>query len=118
MGVKYTQLPSATTIAANDQIAVLDVSENVLKKMNVSHSSETDEFGLGNQDKFGHVKVVDSLTSVEFVPGEALSAYQGKVLSDTVSNISQEVIEIKGGDVELAVNPSSTENMNIWIETF
>ena len=116
MGVKFSQLPSAMVIAANDQIAVLDVSDNILKKTSISHSAEGTEYGAGDREKYGHVKLIDNLNAVVYLDGEALSAHQGSVLSSQVTNVTQDVNNMKAGQVNIAVNPTSTVGMNIWIE--
>jgi len=64
MGVKYSQLPNATAVAADDQIAMLDVSANLLTKIPVAHASGTTAFGTGNSESFGHVKVSDTYDTV------------------------------------------------------
>ena len=40
---------------------------------------------LGTGNLFGHVKVIDNLTRGNYVDGEALSARQGKILSDNIN---------------------------------
>gem|GEM_PF-5435081 len=39
---------------------------------------------MGTASNFGHVKPINDLTKASYVDGEALSAYQGKVLKDMV----------------------------------
>lgn len=116
MGVKFSQLPEAMVIASNDKIAVLDVSDNILKKTSIAHSADGTEFGPGTTSKYGHVKLIDALDSTGYADGEALSAFQGKVLSNQISTVTTDVTNLKAGQVNLAVNPTSTVNMNIWIE--
>lgn len=84
MGVKYNQLPTAGTVASDDYIAVLDVSDNLLKKTVVNHSSSTTAFGIGTDSLYGHVKTVDNLSKTTLVNGEALSARQGNVLAQAM----------------------------------
>ena len=50
------------------------------------HASSSDEYGIGNMTKYGHVKLINNLTSSAYTAGEALSAYQGKVLKDAIDN--------------------------------
>lgn len=60
MGVKYSQLPDAASVAANDQIAMLDVSGNILTKIPVNHAYGTTAFGLGDSTHYGHTKLSDT----------------------------------------------------------
>lgn len=50
------------------------------------HDSTTGEYGLGNKNTYGHVKTVNNLTTTGAYDGEALSAYQGKVLNDKIES--------------------------------
>lgn len=70
MGVKFSQLPNATDVAANDQIAMLDVSGSILTKIPVAHATTATSFGLGTTANYGHVKVSNVYDTV--VPGEGI----------------------------------------------
>lgn len=61
---------------------VLD--DKIKDKANQSHASTETTFGLGNKSAYGHVKLVDGLDTEKYAAGEALSAYQGKVLKDRI----------------------------------
>ena len=87
MSTKVSQLPEASSVAGDDYIAVLDCSENILKKAHVSHASEDPAFGLGTADKYGHVKTVDNVNHSMLVSGEALSARQGYVLANNMGQL-------------------------------
>ena len=87
MGIKFSQLPVASEVAADDYLAVLDTSDNVLKRMEVTHASSTNAFGLGTASLYGHNKVVDNLNSSSYVNGEALSAHAGNVLATNVGKV-------------------------------
>ena len=52
------------------------------------HSSPDNSYGVGTTDLYGHVKVVNNLNTPSNVSGEALSAYQGKVLNDKINSIN------------------------------
>lgn len=69
---------------ANAPVALSAYQGKVLSdgKAPTSHSSTASTYGLGNQSAYGHVKIIDALTSSAYAAGEALSAYQGKVLND------------------------------------
>ena len=49
-----------------------------------SHASTATTYGVGSASNYGHVKVIDNLTQSSNLSGTALSAYQGKVLKDTL----------------------------------
>lgn len=51
-------------------------------KAPTNHKSADGTYGLGSGTEYGHVKIINGLTSPEYTAGEALSAYQGKVLND------------------------------------
>ena len=69
----------------------------------VNHASPQDTYGKGTPANYGHNKLVNNLLSSSYVDGEALSAYQGKVLKDiidtAVANICKwEKITLSGHD--------------------
>lgn len=51
------------------------------------HASSSNNYGLGDSSKYGHVKTRNNLTATSFISGEALSAYQGALLNNRVSNL-------------------------------
>lgn len=51
------------------------------------HSSTDTSYGVGDGSKYGHVKVVDNLSTTSYLSGEALSAYQGKILNDKITDV-------------------------------
>lgn len=53
-------------------------------KAPTSHASSVNTYGLGTTANYGHCKTINDLLKSAFVNGEALSAYQGKVLNDKV----------------------------------
>lgn len=85
MGIKFSQLPIATEVASNDYVAMLDTSEEELKRIAINHASSGTAFGLGTADEYGHTKIVDDLTKSTFADGEALSAHQGNVLANLIA---------------------------------
>lgn len=93
MGVKYSQLPVATDVAANDQIAMLDVSGEVLTRIPVAHASTADAFGKGNSTQFGHVKVSDVYSSTVGGAADGVAASQSalKAVYDLASQPSTDV---------------------------
>lgn len=49
-----------------------------------NHASNETTYGISEENLFGHSKVINNLNRNAFVNGEALSAYQGKVLLDRI----------------------------------
>lgn len=47
-----------------------------------SHASTTNTYGLGSTTNYGHCKTINNLTTSSHSDGNALSAYQGYVLSE------------------------------------
>lgn len=50
-----------------------------------NHAVNANTYGLGNTSLYGHCKIINALTSSQYVDGEVLSAYQGKLLNDKVN---------------------------------
>ncbi len=49
------------------------------------HASGSNTYGIGTDTKYGHLKVVDNLTTTASTTGTALSANQGRVLNEKIS---------------------------------
>ena len=49
------------------------------------HANSGTTYGVGSYENYGHCKTINLLTRNEYVPGEALSAYQGNVLNGKVN---------------------------------
>ncbi|MBQ2832899.1 hypothetical protein [Methanobrevibacter sp.] len=58
-----------------------------------NHSSPSDSYGKGTSNNYGHNKLVNNLTSNAYVDGEALAAYQGKVLSDAIATAKSDIMK-------------------------
>lgn len=71
---------------ASDEFSKVGHSHNYASK---NHSSSTGDYGIGSNELFGHVRVINNLDSNIYNLGESLSAYQGKVLNDKVEDISK-----------------------------
>lgn len=55
-------------------------------KAPISHASSDTTYGVGTTANFGHCKTINNLTQASHVNGNALSAYQGKVLKDLIDD--------------------------------
>jgi len=53
----------------------------------LDHSSADTIYGLGSTTKYGHVKIVNNLTTSESADGQALGPSQGKILADRLTNV-------------------------------
>ena len=60
---------------------ILAYNDSVAPK---SHASSANTYGVGTTANYGHNKVINDLTHTAFANGEALAAYQGKVLKDLI----------------------------------
>lgn len=59
-----------------------------------NHASSSNAYGLGDSSKYGHVKTRNDLNAGSFISGEALSAYQGALLSQRLSTITASTDEL------------------------
>ena len=49
------------------------------------HASTTQTYGIGTDNNYGHVKIIDNCQKTQFVSGEALSAHQGNALIQKIA---------------------------------
>ena len=61
-------------------------STNLKNLAPLKHDSADNTYGLGTTANYGHVKTINALTQASHEDGTALSAYQGKVLKDSVDS--------------------------------
>lgn len=47
----------------------------------------------------------------------SLSANQGKILNDKITALTARVAALEAGEIELATDPTDTDEMNVWIQT-
>ena len=73
---------SSTNDTAAGSKAVYDYSAPI------SHSTSATTYGVGTASNYGHCKTINNLTTGSYVAGEALSAYQGKVLDDAKEDVA------------------------------
>lgn len=59
-----------------------DLNNQLSTKAPTSHASSSTTYGVATSSNYGHTKVINNLTTSSNNNGEALSAYQGKVLND------------------------------------
>lgn len=109
---------------ASDDFAKKDHTHNEYAPL--AHTKE-----LGSKTVAGHVKTIDNLNTVRYVTGEALSAYQGKLLNDRINKLdnqertfqtmpgesNEHFALIKSGNVVI-VNFNHYEFKNMKVGTF
>jgi len=79
MGVKFSQLPVAQEVAADDYLAVLDTSEQILKRTTADHAVASTVFGVGDETNYGHVKLSDTYASTVGGAADGVGASQDAV---------------------------------------
>ncbi len=71
-----------------------------------SHASTDTSYGVGTNANYGHTKIKNTLTESAYVDGEALSAYQGKVLNDAIN--ARKIAQVNYVSADVTVSLSST----------
>lgn len=56
-----------------------------------SHTSQNGEYGIASKTEYGHIKIIDNVSSERYKDGEALSAHQGYELNNKLSDL-QDII--------------------------
>jgi hypothetical protein len=56
-------------------------------KAPISHASSATTYGVGTTANYGHCKTINNLTQSSHVNGNALSAYQGKLINDKLPTL-------------------------------
>lgn len=81
----------------------------------INHSSPQDSYGKGTIANYGHNKLVNNLTSANYTDGEALSAYQGKVLADMINQAITNIT--KWERVTLSGHDNVASYCNLYVNT-
>lgn len=86
-------------------------------KAPTSHASTGTEHGVGTSTQYGHVKVANNLSTSSFDPTApvVLSAYQGKLLNDTLLATNQTMIGFSSNFEETTIAAGSRANVQ-WSE--
>ena len=79
---------STPTANSNNPVKSGGIKTALDGKAPTSHASSATTYGVGTTANYGHVKVINGLTQSDYANGEALAAYQGKVLNDKISAIT------------------------------
>ena len=67
------------------------VKDTVDGKANENHASTGTNYGVGTSNNYGHCRVINNLTTNSYSDGQALSAYQGKLLQDQIDSLEDSI---------------------------
>jgi len=56
-----------------------------------NHASTATTYGVATSSNYGHTKIINNLTTSSHADGQALSAYQGKILNDKITNANDRI---------------------------
>ena len=85
-----------------------EIEDHMKKKAPTSHASTGTGYGVGTTANYGHVKLINALTKGAYSNGEALAAYQGKVLKDMVDKVNRNMpVQIRTGTKAVRVGPGN-----------
>ena len=108
-----TVVDSALSSTSENPLQNKAINTALNGKAPTSHASTNGNYGLGNATMYGHVKTINKLSTSSYVNGESLSAYQGKVLNDTI-NTKQDKL-VSGSNIKTINNQSLLGSGNISI---
>jgi len=91
--VSFTEAATEAHISSGEKLSVLfgKILKMFKGKAPNSHASSATTYGVGTTANYGHCKTINGLTQSSHVNGNALSAYQGKVLNDKAFNLLQTI---------------------------
>jgi hypothetical protein len=92
--VTFTEAATEAHIASGEKLSIMfgKILKMFKGKAPNSHASSATTYGVGTTANYGHCKTINGLTQSSHVNGNALSAYQGKVLKDMV-DVKLEMVE-------------------------
>ena len=84
--VTFTEAAIEAHITSGEKLSVMfgKILKMFKGKAPNSHTSSGTTYGVGTTANYGHCKTINGLTQSSHVNGNALSAYQGKVLNDKI----------------------------------
>lgn len=74
------------TSLTNLNTTVTNLTTTVNGKAATSHASTATTYGIGTTTAYGHCMTINALTTSSHANGKALSAYQGYVLNNSITN--------------------------------
>lgn len=92
--VTFSEADTEAHIASGEKLSTM--FGKILKKFKnvapTSHASTATTYGVGTTANYGHCKTINGLTQASHVNGNALSAYQGKILKDLIDSKSKIIV--------------------------
>lgn len=79
--------------AINDAISNSTIFDG--KYAPIYHANKNNTYGLGTNDLFGHVKVIDNLSEDKYSDGIVLSAHQGYELNEKINSLSSKIDNLR-----------------------
>lgn len=80
-------VPTSRTVNGKALSADVTLAASDVGAAPTSHASSATTYGIGTTANYGHCKTVNGLTQASHANGLALSAYQGKVLNDKITEL-------------------------------
>jgi hypothetical protein len=110
--VSFTEAATEAHISSGEKLSVLfgKILKMFKGKAPNSHASTGTTYGVGTTANYGHCKTINGLTQSSHVNGNALSAYQGKLLKDSIDVINT-MISASSTKVLPAGTPSQTGHL-------
>lgn len=101
----------------NEWVKLDDLTLNVNDIPPKNHASSATTYGVGTSSNYGHVKVANNLTTSSFSSSGpvVLSAYQGKLLNDNLSN-KQDTL-VSGTNIKTLNSTTLLGSGNINVQT-
>lgn len=90
-----TSVGVLTSLTTGIKTSIVSAINWMVEQLNLkapkSHASTGTTYGIGTEASYGHAKTINNLVATQYKDGEALSAYQGKVLKDGVDTLNRDI---------------------------
>lgn len=119
-GANKTVVDNSLSSTSSNPVENKAVNSALDGKSPVKHDSTGTNYGIGTTASYGHNKTINNLNSLSYVDGESLSAYQGKVLKDSVDNHTQNTTRVTETSSLANIGTSSNatqHSINVAINT-
>lgn len=119
--VSFTEAATEAHISSGEKLSVLfgKILKMFKGKAPNSHASSATTYGVGTTANYGHCKTINGLTQSSHVNGNALSAYQGKVLNDSIDLCAPKPVLIRSITMPATLKGFSvqiTDNLDAYDE--
>lgn len=115
---RATKLDTARKINGVNFDGTSDITIADGTKAPTSHANSGNTYGLGSPTLHGHCKTINALTQASHVDGTALSAYQGKLLSDLIAKKELKLYGTYSGTANAPFNitiPTDWSELRVYI---